>query len=628
MYLATIDFETKGIEKRPNYPPEPVGVSIKTRGKNKYWSWSHPTGNNCTKAQARAELKTHFKNARCVFHHAAFDIDVAMVHLGLPVPVHIEDTLFLAYLIDPRTHSLGLKPLATKFLNMPPDEQDELKNWILEHVPAAKRKPSSWGAYIAEAPGKLVAKYAKGDTLRTDKLFNLWYPQVREMNMLPAYHREINLIHVKLSMETGGVHTAHRRLKKDLPRYQNAQLACIASLRRKLKINKAIEVECPKGFFNINSNDQLADALEWAGMVDEWVLTDKGNRSTSVENLQAVVTDKHFLKMYAIYSTLETYINTFLGPWYETGLKTGGVIHPTFNQVRTEPKYGGKGVGTKTGRPSVTNPNFNNIPANVEDAKNAAILKTVAAHLKKFGVNFIGLRDYITPAPGQYLIGRDYAQQELRILAHYEDGALMRAYREDPNLDIHAAIQRLLHDRLSLWLTRKAIKKIAFAIIYGYGLEALADELETTYDEAKRIKQAYMSTLPGVRDLQRELKMQAQADEPIRTFGGRLYYCEPPKFVNGSFRSFEYKLLNLLIQGTAADITKEAMVRIHKHPDFQGRIILQLYDEIVVDTPAPDHDMKIMKYEMENAMTLDVALPTDGEISKVSWAKMKPYKDK
>ncbi len=624
--LATVDFETDEIKNRPEYPPVPVGVSIRRRGRGKYYAWGHPTENNCTKAQARKALKEVYRECKCVFHNAAFDIDVGETHLSLPFPRDFEDTLFLGYLYDPRQKSLALKPMADAHLDMPPDEQTELKEWILANVPEAKRAPTKWGAHIAKAPGKLVGKYANGDTLRTEKLYKLFLPYVKDFDMLEPYEVEKKVLRVKLAMERHGIQTAHKRLARDVPKWQRALDDCEAALRKKLKITPEFEAACPKGWFNINSNNQLADAIEEAGLTEYWIYTDKDNRSTSLENLTEVIDDKRFLNLYTIYSSLQKSITGFLIPWIETGTKDGGGrIYPTFNQVRSDHKYeAGSGGGTKTGRPSVSNPNFNNIPANVEEAKNRDALILMQKWLAKYGVNFIGLRDYITPTPGNHLITRDYQQQELRVLAHYEDGALMQSYLDNPNLDIHDAVRHEIYDRTGLKLPRKASKTIAFGILYGFGLDTLAEALDTTYEEAKRLKRVYMQTLPGVPDLQKELKAAARRDDFIRTAGGRIYYCEDPKFIQGRYRTFEYKLLNLLIQGTSADITKRAMVDAHEV--LTGQIVIQLYDEILADTPDARRDMPLLRDAMENALILDVPLPTDGEWSKRSWGRMRPYR--
>ena len=624
MYLATIDFETEAIEARPKYPPRPVGVAIKARGSCKYYAWAHPTENNCTVDDVLPILRDHYKNARCIFHNCAFDIDVGTVHLKLPFPNVYDDTEFLAFLHDPRETSLALKNLAAKYLDMPPEEQDKLKRWILDNVEGARRAKTKWGAHIAKAPGKLVGIYARGDVVRTEKLYKRFRPIIaKRMNV--AYNRELRLVKLKLSMENRGVQTRHKAIKRDYPKYKKAWDDVEQSLRRKLKITKAIDADSPKGTFNINSPVQLADAIDRAGLVDNWIYTDKGARSVSVENLKQCCTDKRFLNLYGVYSTLGTYLSMYMVPWLAAGEKKDGRIFPTFNQVRTNQEHGDfKSYGTKTGRPSVSNPNFNNLPANIYKSKNRDTLLLLRDFLKTYGVNFIGLRDYIAPSAGNYLVGRDYAQQELRVLAHYEGGALMRAFQSDPFFDVHSHMISEIYKQFAVTLTRDQVKAIAFGLIYGLGLTGLSDKLDTTYNEAKKLKAAYLNFMPGVSDLDDQLREYAADDRTIHTLAGRAYKCEPDKIIKGVYRSFEYRLINLLIQGTSADITKDAMVRIDDA--LPKTIIIQLYDEIIGDTPNHKHALEVMREEMERPV-LDVPLPTDAEYSNFSWARMKNYKD-
>ncbi len=626
--IAVVDFETDEITNRPEYPPRPVGVAIHVRGRARYYAVAHPSENNATWADVRPVLRDLYRTHAVVFHHCAFDIDVGSVHLNLPVPVEYHDTEFLAYIHDPREETLALKPLADKYLDMPPDEQDELKAWVFDNIDGAKRAPTKWGRYIGKTPGKLCGKYARGDVVRTYKLFKLWLAHVIETGQYDAYLRELRIVTIKLRMETEGINTNARALKRDAKKWEAAYVAMAKKLRRQLKITKAYDAASPKGFFNINSPAQLADALESADLIDpdNWVLTEKGNRSTGTDNLKAAGVRKSFLKNYEIYSTLDTYINTFLLPWLESGNRSNGYIHPTFNQVRTTEEHGdNRTKGTKTGRPSVSNPNFNNLPANVEDAKNRNTLVAVAKYLRDFGLNFTGLRNYIVPDNGGVFIGRDYDQQELRVLAHYEDRDLLKLYINNPTLDIHALVRDIIYERTGWDLSRKAVKTIAFAVLYGLGLDSLGERLGASRDDAKSIKKAYLDTLPGVNELSKDLRDVAKHDQPIRTWGGRLYYCEEPKFINGVFRSFEYKLLNLLIQGSSADITKQAMIQVDDALT-DGHIKLQVYDELLVCSNDPARDMPLMKQAMEE-IKLDCPLPTDGESSRVSWGKMKRYKD-
>jgi len=251
----------------------------------------------------------------------------------------------------------------------------------------------------------------------------------------------------------------------------------------------------------------------------------------------------------------------------------------------------------------------------------------VQKYVKKYDINFIGLRDYITPSPGNYLIARDYQQQELRVLAHYEDGKLMDTFNANPNIDIHTEIAAEMTRITGITLKRKASKTIAFGILYGFGLDTLAEALGVTYNEAKFLRQTFLRMLRGVDQLQKWLKKCERSDRPIHTLAGRVYYCEDPKFIDGQLRHFGYKLLNLLIQGTSADITKRAMIDAHNA--LEGQMVIQLYDEIIVDTPNHKGDLKILRDVMENAYSdrLDVTLPTDGDYSKQSWGRMRAYVD-
>lgn len=172
--LHAVDFETAGIDSRPLYPPVPVGVAIYGPTIKKYFAWGHPSENNCTVKQATAQLKELYRMYPVVFHHAEFDLDVGCTHLKLPYPAEWHDTLYMAFLNNPHDASLSLKSLADKYLDMPPDEQTALKNWILKNVPNTheKKDPKKdpllfWAANICKAPGGLVGKYAIGDGVRT-----------------------------------------------------------------------------------------------------------------------------------------------------------------------------------------------------------------------------------------------------------------------------------------------------------------------------------------------------------------------------------------------------------------------------------------------------------------------------
>ena len=137
--VATVDFETLPIMNRPHYPPEPVGVAIRRPQDraSKYYAFGHPSGNNCSKADARRALREVWESDyRVVFHNSKFDADVAEVRMGLPPLLweRMDDTMFLAFLSDPHAPSFALKPLGEKLLGRAPDERDEVVDWLVENL--------------------------------------------------------------------------------------------------------------------------------------------------------------------------------------------------------------------------------------------------------------------------------------------------------------------------------------------------------------------------------------------------------------------------------------------------------------------------------------------------------------
>lgn len=202
--------------------------------------------------------------------------------------------------------------------------------------------------------------------------------------------------------------------------------------------------------------------------------------------------------------------------------------------------------------------------------------------------------------------------QELRVLAHYEDGLLLKAYKEDPTRDLHQFAANIISESLHIAFSRKHAKTVSFSILYGSGLDALATGLGTDREGASKIKDAYLTALPGVGKLINQLKQRGRTNEPLRTWGGRVYYVEPPKFIDGRWRSFDYKLLNYLVQGSSADITKEAIIAYHQRK-VHGRFLLTVHDQIVVSVKRQyaQAEAKILQSCMES-IPLDAPLLADG----------------
>lgn len=590
--LVVVDFETYEIKSRPEYPPKPVGVAIQFPHEKKpvYHAWGHPSGNNTTLAAARRVVASAFTEYTPVFHNSAFDIDVAMTHLGVKMPQEFEDTLFLAFLHDPRDQSLSLKPLAAKYLDMPATEQDTLKRWIIENVTGATEK--NFGAYIARAPGDLVGKYAVGDVVRTKKLFKLFFAHAKKTNMLDAYAREKQVLPIVLDMERRGLRIDVDRLTADIPKWEIDKTKTEKQIYRKI------------GKIDLDKPSQLADALDAHGLVEDWIVTKKsGKRSVARKALEESLLDKGLLKLLSRRSVLNKYLSTYGYPWLERARATG-VIHPRFNQIRGRSDTAD--AGTYTGRFSISNPGLQATPKEPED-------KTLPV-----------IRSYIIPFEGELILDRDYNQQEFRILAHYEQGALQQEYLSNPKLDMHEGTRQLVFKMLGVEYARRPIKIMNFGLVYGMGIAKLAASIEKSPEETRALKAAILNAVPGIKRLGIKLRQRADSNEPIITWGGRRYFCEPPKMVDGEMRTFEYKLLNTLIQGSAADCTKQAMINVAANCDSQ--IFLQVHDQLVISCPIgkAKKEMARMKEAME-AVKFDIPMLSDGKWSRESWGQLTEY---
>lgn len=136
--MYVVDFETEAIVFGSGRAPKPVGVSIgriDDESSHRYYGFGHPTGNNCTEAEAKAALAAVWYGNDLLFHNAKFDCAVALEHWDLPWPSweRTHDTMFLIYLHSPNAPTVSLKPSSESILGMPPDEQDAVKNWLIAH---------------------------------------------------------------------------------------------------------------------------------------------------------------------------------------------------------------------------------------------------------------------------------------------------------------------------------------------------------------------------------------------------------------------------------------------------------------------------------------------------------------
>ena len=624
----TLDFETMPIGPRPDHcPPEPVGLAVRAPGgESRYLAWGHPSGNNCAREDALGVLRSAWDSGIPILcHNAKFDLSICYEKFGLPqLPWdRVHDTMFLAFLLDPYARTLGLKQLADVWLGMPPEERNTVDEWVLANKDRLPRFPfiknskgepnaaptkKSAGAWIGFAPAELVGPYAIGDVERTWRLFQTMHPAVIRAGMGEAYDVERQILPILMENERIGLRVDVDTLRKDVSVYTTWFNY----------IEEALRVRLNSGGLNFDSDEDVADALERCGIVTEFAQTATGKRSVSKNNLRPEqFNDPQVAQALGWRNRAKTCLKMFMEPWLEQAERRGGVISCDWNQVASPDG------GTRTGRPSTRNPNFLNISKDFEDKGDGYAHPDFIAGLPKLPL----VRRYILPDEGHVLNGRDFQGQELRVFAHFEQGDLMRQFQANPSLDVHAYVGGKITEMTGQDLGRGKIKILNFQAIYGGGIPAAQAAMRCTYDEARRFKAFHDSALPGRKILSDTLSGILRSGMAVRTHAGRLYVRETPKMVDGRMRDFDYRMLNYMVQGSAADVTKRAILNAVNHPDYNSRFLLNVYDELVFSSPAEDamRQSLVMKEAMES-VPLRVALLTDPEQGP-NWGEMKEFKD-
>lgn len=640
--VITCDFETHAIEPRPHYPPKPVSLGLKwpDQREHQLMAWGHgdgsrAAGNNCTEKEARAAYKkAHDSRYPMLFQYGMFDQDVAEAAWDIPVLPweRNHDTMFLIFLDNPHAPTLSLKPTAERLLGMPPDEQDRMYEWIIANVPEAARKPSTAGAYIWKCPYQIVKPYHEGDLTRTGGIFNLLYPRIVDSGMLEAYQRELRLMPILLRNARRGMSVDMDGLVRDLPLMQQGVEKADAWLRKKL------------GGINIDSDKQLGDALYNKKIVTDFKTTAKGQRSVSKKYLTIdKFRDKQVYQVLQYRGQMSTSISMFMEPWIELAGRDHGVLHGNWAQVRSPKGDREDTKGARSGRIICTQPNLLNIPKKWKRAITAGYVHPAFLSVPELPF----MRRYVLPHKGKQWGRRDFNQQEVRLFAHFEEGPVMQGFLENPRFDVHEGVRveeeiALVEAGLRTEFDRDSAKTTVFGAFYGQGLAGLMDALKLSEEDkvvGQLVHRALHRAVPSIRDLSDALKKMARDStwgpqgQPIRTVGGRLYYCEPPAYNKKYNRdmTFEYKLISYLIQGSGADVMKESIVQYDEHPKRNEDMLVTVYDEMNVDLPLSSRgarqEMSVLNECMLSAgSTLGVDLPmlSDGEVGP-NWGTLKGY---
>lgn len=624
--MLTFDFETEPIRDGCG-APRPIGLAVQRDGsKPRYLTLRGSKAHEKIDAAASLLLDSGWSDPQRHFlaHNAPFDVAVAMAHLGLPAPRAVmQDTMAQAFLLDPFRRRYGLKELAQDVLRIEPEERDVLREWVLAQrvqTPTGLRPiaPSRWGAYIYLAPDKLIAPYAKADVSLTYALHKHQRPQIeKDEKLARAYRTECAMVAVLAELQETGLPVDVEGLTQAHLRWTMEHKRLEGWLRQSLG-DPAI---------NLRSAAKVMSALVAQGLLDAPLLTEKGNASLRAEALRDSDVDRGWLAAWSAWTQRGKLLSTYSSVWLEALERNGdGRLRCSWSSTRGAD--GARAWGARTGR-LTSRPNLQNIPKRMESEE------ALPKELKEVIGPAPQMRSYICPAPGAVLLQRDYSQQELRVLAHYEQRDLHKMYLDNPRVDVHERVRLLIQQRTGLSLKRDVVKMTGFSILYGSGAPGIARRLGVAFEEARDIRAGYLKALPGIKRVQEQLARLDASGQPYHTFGGRRYYVEETtEVIQGAARfggattarkrRWEYKALNYLIQGSSADCTKLAMIAYHQHSDRLGRLVCSVHDElwIEVDEKHVESEMALLQKCMES-VPFSVSMLTDGRVCKTSIAEAK-----
>jgi DNA polymerase I len=414
-------------------------------------------------------------------------------------------------------------------------------------------------------------------------------PQLEVQQMLPLYNEvEIPLIGVLADVEWAGIEIDRTWFASLKERFA----------RERQRVEREI-YDVAGGEFNINSNSQLREVLFDRLGLPSTKRTTTGP-STDASVLQELAEAGHRLPVLLMeYRELSKLESTYIDALPALVNQRTGRLHTSYNQTVAA-----------TGRLSSSDPNLQNIPIRRELGRD--------------------IRRGFVPRTNWFLLAADYSQIELRLLAHLSnDPAFVGAFKSGG--DIHRQTAALIFDVPLEEVTsemRARAKTINFATIYGQGAHALSRQLKITHAEAKEFIERYFQRFSLVREYLDSMVEYAREHGYVETIFRRRRYIPELRDRNFNIRAFgERTAANSPIQGSAADLIKIAMIRIHKRLHAEGRktrMLLQVHDELVFEVPPEEMDIMpaLVKEEMENAAALSVPLLVDMGVG-ANWMQTK-----
>lgn len=499
-----------------------------------------------------------------VGHNLKYDFKVIENNFGIKPPLKYADTMVLAWLKDP-----GLR------VNMD-DLASRLFNYKTLRFETLVKKDENF----ASVDVNKACEYAAEDAYITFR-FYLYFTKMLEKPLLElARKSEFEFIKVIMMLEDNGI-------KLDV----EALGALMKRFEQEIKIlSEEIYTLC-EDRFNLNSPKQIGDILF------EKLKLPSGKRgktgySTDEKVLKGLL-DKHpVVEKILAYRELAKLYFTYCEPLLKLALKDkDSRIYSSFLQT-----------GTATGRLSSKDPNLQNIPAHGQYAKD---YKT--CFIAKEGFSFVSL---------------DYSQIELRMLAHFsEDEKLLSAFENDE--DIHAKTAVMIFKE-SNYHTRSIAKSINFGLIYGMGYKTLSQNLKIEASLAKNYIETYFENFTSIKSYFEKVRNEAKQNGFIATLSGRKRYFNFENATPMQVAMYERESINSILQGSAADVIKLAMIEIVKDLNEDKKMILQIHDELIFEVRDELCENFIRRTSdiMENIVELKVKLKTSSSSAK-NWGELK-----
>ncbi len=561
-------------------------VNSKPAGQLAFDTGSSPLATRHSSLDSRhvlEKLKPIFENDRIAkyAHNAKYDMTV-LAQAGVETRGLAFDSMIAAHLLEPSGQSVGLKSLVFQKFGVEMTEIEALIGKGKNQITMDAVDPA------------LVTRYACADADYTFRLVETYQPQLEEQGLAKLFHEvEMPLVPVLMEMERTGV-----LLDLEFLKTMSVDLA-----RRLQELEAQIQAQVGAPL-NIASPQQLADALFNRLKLPTTGLpkTKGGKISTAADVLESLRGAHPVIPLILEHRELAKLKGTYVDALPALVLPRTGRVHTDYNQT-----------GTVTGRVSSSNPNLQNIPIRTELGRQVR-------------------RAFIAPR-GSQLISADYSQVELRILAHItRDPGLLDAFARGE--DIHAATAARLFnvplDQVTPEMRRHG-KTMNFGIAYGITDYGIAARTELSQAEARQLIDNYFTQFAGVKKYIEETKREAHARGYVQTLLGRrrsFPELRPDAHVNPAVRNAaEREAINMPIQGSAADIIKLAMIRLHHElhaRNLKSRMTLQVHDELVLECPEGEVRVvaPLVREIMENAYSLESKLKVDIAVGQ-NWDEMK-----